>query len=241
MILEETEPNLFVEILLILTNSQRPLISTEIIYSFQKYFGQNDCLCKVSGLWGKTNQISGSKCFVQAGAGKSCFGLKKILIKLVPYMNLQIWRFPGGFFCFSLLFSFAFRSNYAFEYISNTKQIIQYIVSPDSGTQRVGMYKLFTAKLVLEKMREGKNSCRRLERKSKVFLYQLCKAGNQNKIIILESNTKNSQGVVLCSPYNQCWHVIRFTFEHHRVPGEQISIVIQWGSKSTQKKVRLRK
>ena len=156
MILEETEPNLFVEILLILTNSQRPLISTEIIYSFQKYFGQNDYLCKVSGLWGKTNLISGSKCFVQAGAGKSCFGLKKILIKLVPYMNLQIWRFPGGFFCFSLLFSFAFRSNYAFEYISNTKQIIQYIVSPDSGTQRVGMYKLFTAKLVLEKMREGK-------------------------------------------------------------------------------------
>ena len=55
MILEETEPNLFVEILLILTNSQRPLISTEIIYSFQKYFGQNDCLYKVSGLWGKTN------------------------------------------------------------------------------------------------------------------------------------------------------------------------------------------
>ena len=85
----------------------------------------------------------------------------------------------------------------------------------------------------LEKMREGKNSCRRLERKSKVFLYQLCKTGNQNKIIILESTTKNSQGVVLCSPYNQCWHVIRFTFEHHRVPGEQISIVIQWGSKST--------
>ena len=36
MILEETEPNLFVEILLILTNSQRPLISTEIIYSLGK-------------------------------------------------------------------------------------------------------------------------------------------------------------------------------------------------------------